>query len=591
MNIRSFDDLASILIQPESAQLPVSNTGSDVSSNVLEKEKEYDEDGDSYANDADFEDDFEEEDEEVEQLKPSPAKMVYISPRDEDESRGSLGLSVDELDDSNEDEVSAQATGPTTTNSAATGGHPSHAHNTQFRVPTPPPTKPPLGPKATTNYNTTYDVKPVKWQLSNPSTPPFVAEDLTSHYSPSLADIADDNKERERSRSRSPRSLSRSLSVSLNKQDEPLYKTSSPARVSDTAKEKSAEIKRLSKGVYRGYSDVRRVKRSDVPHLEEYLRRREFDEYNDRDENDASQTSSNDIAGFQQAFTEAGLHPNKANTNTIVSMLTRLMEQASGNLSENADMRRLLNRRSRRVQSYTTSVNGARSAVRNDIGKDKHVTKDPFAGVRYDEGTVPNVLHNIDVYDPDYDAVVDSDEIKLSAELQGMRYGHKQREMLRGGFSALEKRLDELEARSKVSSDSGNIIYAGDDDNYNNNDKASQNKDKENIGQPSKALELSLMTAMSLEKMPKAVRDGTLLRTGTDKVALMTKAQEIYASFLSDVSDQCRQRAQGAVGVEEMAMFRVLAEEVRKGFTGMKQIESIQNSMVAAAIEVSLRTL
>ena len=114
-----------------------------------------------------------------------------------------------------------------------------------------------------------------------------------------------------------------------------------------------------------------------------------------------------------------------------------------------------------------------------------------------------------------------------------------------------------------------------------------------------KVQELSMMTSMSLESLPKPplfndnngnTMNNGLLRTGTDRLDLMVKAQEIYANFLSDVCDLCKKRSNSSLSVEELAMHKSIAEVIRKNFSGFGNIQKIQDEMVAAATEVSLVT-
>ena len=82
--------------------------------------------------------------------------------------------------------------------------------------------------------------------------------------------------------------------------------------------------------------------------------------------------------------------------------------------------------------------------------------------------------------------------------------------------------------------------------------------------------------------------EATLLKLGLSYEQVSDKAESVYASFLSDLINLCKRRSQIATSVEEMAMHRTIADEIKKTFASKEQIEVIRSSMVDAAIEVNL---
>jgi hypothetical protein len=82
--------------------------------------------------------------------------------------------------------------------------------------------------------------------------------------------------------------------------------------------------------------------------------------------------------------------------------------------------------------------------------------------------------------------------------------------------------------------------------------------------------------------------EATLLKLGLSYEQVSDKAESVYASFLSDLINLCKRRSQIATSVEEMAMHRAIADEIKKTFASKEQIEVIRSNMVDAAIEVNL---
>ena len=82
--------------------------------------------------------------------------------------------------------------------------------------------------------------------------------------------------------------------------------------------------------------------------------------------------------------------------------------------------------------------------------------------------------------------------------------------------------------------------------------------------------------------------EATLLKLGLSFEQVSDKAESVYASFLSDLINLCKRRSQIATSVEEMAMHRAIADEIKKTFASKEQIEIIRSNMVDAAIEVNL---
>ena len=198
----------------------------------------------------------------------------------------------------------------------------------------------------------------------------------------------------------------------------------------------------------------------------------------------------------------------------------------------------------------------------------------------------------------DYHAALMSEENKLSARLQG-----RAREDTLTAYADLQRRLAKLEEKQDAAAAAAAAAEkaAGDTDGhggeyYFDPDRHVYGKggivvngadvDDSTVDPQVRAQEMSLMTALSLDKEEVPAH---LLRTGTDKVHLMLKAQELYATFLGDLVDLCKERASGSSSIEDVAMHRVLAEQVRKTFSGVRNIDAMQASMVAAAIETSLK--
>jgi len=82
--------------------------------------------------------------------------------------------------------------------------------------------------------------------------------------------------------------------------------------------------------------------------------------------------------------------------------------------------------------------------------------------------------------------------------------------------------------------------------------------------------------------------EATLLKLGLSYEQVSDKAESVYASFLSDLISLCKRRSQIATSVEEMAMHRAIADEIKKTFASKEQIEIIRSNMIDAAIEVNL---
>merc|ERR1711871_1419032 len=76
--------------------------------------------------------------------------------------------------------------------------------------------------------------------------------------------------------------------------------------------------------------------------------------------------------------------------------------------------------------------------------------------------------------------------------------------------------------------------------------------------------------------------------TGKDPVELTLKCDEIYSNFLSDLISACRKQAALSISSEEMAMHRVLAEQMAQLYTDRNQIDNIRSKMIWAAREISL---
>lgn len=82
--------------------------------------------------------------------------------------------------------------------------------------------------------------------------------------------------------------------------------------------------------------------------------------------------------------------------------------------------------------------------------------------------------------------------------------------------------------------------------------------------------------------------EARLLKLGLSFEQVSDKAETVYASFLSDLIGLCKRRSQIATSVEEMAMHKAIAEEIKKTFASREQIEIIRSNMIDAAIEVNL---
>ena len=84
------------------------------------------------------------------------------------------------------------------------------------------------------------------------------------------------------------------------------------------------------------------------------------------------------------------------------------------------------------------------------------------------------------------------------------------------------------------------------------------------------------------------VKSSAYLMTGKDPVELTLKCDEIYSNFLSDLISACRKQAALSISSEEMAMHRVLAEQMAQLYTDRNQIDNIRSKMIWAAREISL---
>ena len=66
---------------------------------------------------------------------------------------------------------------------------------------------------------------------------------------------------------------------------------------------------------------------------------------------------------------------------------------------------------------------------------------------------------------------------------------------------------------------------------------------------------------------------------------LSNKCEKLYASFLNDLVENCKKRADSCNTTEEMAMLRVLAEQVTSKFAAGEPQEDLQSRMLQGAIE------
>ena len=286
----------------------------------------------------------------------------------------------------------------------------------------------------------------------------------------------------------------------------------------------------------------------------------------------------------------------------VINALAGLMARASDRKEEEDKLRSLLNRRSRPLPTPASPDGGFSKAARP--GRASKGERGPFGAL--DVETEPVRAYGMDNWDPDFHAALMSEETELSRQLQGQR----STEEALSAYADIRRRLASLEARarkSKTRSTVGGLSASdGDEEKWASSSyvkgripvqegrgveregkgKVDVDDSREDAGL--RAQEMSFMTAVSLEER---VPGGSKLRIGTDKVQLMVRAQDVYANFLSDIVDLCKQRAAASSSVEDMAMHRVLAELVRKAFSGVRKIETVQTDMVTAAIETSLRTL
>ena len=396
-----------------------------------------------------------------------------------------------------------------------------------------------------------------------------------------------------------------------------------------------AEMRAMARGTVRQGSDIKPIHARDVPGITSYLKSKEEEEniqdnsninqsnsYNDSYTLDET-TISNDTAHneLRAALKQAGFSGVNINPNQLVHVLAAMMDKAGQKVNEDQDFRSKLNRRSKPVPTYASEAYlGLRENTRIDridVDEANPVTKLHKKGNKIrskkNEGSIGGVFGNmseeglsqatyrgIPPYDDDYDAAIESEDIALSAVLQGA-VGVESEAL--EAYASMHNRIAALEAKLRDPEGETQRVLA--------NVKESREPAMQQYVN-TRAQEISLMASRSLENLPKppaslkmdnnnnnnnfsnpSVNVATskangLLRIGSDRLDLMVKAQELYANFLSDMCDLCKNRTSSATSVEELAMHRAIAEHVRKNFSGFGNIEKIQQEMVAAAIEVSL---
>ena len=397
-----------------------------------------------------------------------------------------------------------------------------------------------------------------------------------------------------------------------------------------------AEMRAMARGTVRQGSDVKPIHPKEIPGITSYLKSKQEEE-NHQDNSNINQSNSNNSYSLDEttmsygtahdelriALKQAGFSGVNVNPNQLVHVLAAMMDKAGKKAEQDKDFRSKLNRRSKPVPTYASEASiGLRDNIANigsmidndnndDNGYEKdHVTKlykksnkiknkkgskgGVFGNIS-EEGLSQATYRGIPPYDDDYDVAIESEDIALSAVLQGAV--GVEGEALQA-YASMHNRIAALEAKLRDPE--------GDTQRTLSNVKVS----REPIMQQyvnTRAEEINLMASRSLENLPippsslkmknnmnetsnnkTSTNNDGLLRIGSDRLDLMVKAQELYADFLSDMCDLCKNRTGSAASVEELAMHRALAEHVRKNFSGFGNIEKIQQEMVAAATEVSL---
>jgi len=633
--IRSFGDLASIMIEPSDAPSPPSSSSSpgapktfaDLASIMIESpaaekadDGNWDGDGDGDEYDDEFEEDVEEEEEEEEEGTRSDADESLDALSDDqsaaeeaagtagmglevEKSLGSLQLSMDKGDRTEEDLDSyferkkvLAAVSAVSSPSASGNGEEEEGVNAYFSQ-----QRRAAGPTggATMNYNRAYDVE------VSPDKNGIGGSEF-SLYVPSLAPGAAARKAT--SSSLLPPPPPSSLPSSYRKPALPTF-TVAPAAAQAYARKqeqtcsKDSDIRMLAQGARKGVPVPHRVSSAEVPGLSAYLSAQTSAAVSEAEKENGNVASSVSAAwagmvGRGDASMNVSLMENMlgSNSGALVEALAAVMEQAQGKRVSDKNLRSVLQRRSKPIHPPAAASHNKRSTT----GAAGASASGPFG--RLDVDAEPATAYGIDQWDPDYHAALLSDEIALSAQLQG---GTTHQAAALTGYADLQKRMEALEQQQQqqqqeqqqqqqqAAAGSGESVDYGPGHHIYGKGgvviPGGGGVDVDDTGgdAQARALEMSLMTAVSLEKetdMP-----AHLLRTGTDKVALMLKAQEHYATFLSDMVDLCRGRAQASTSIEDITMHRVLAEQVRKAFSGARNIESVQNSMVTAAIETSLK--
>ena len=89
------------------------------------------------------------------------------------------------------------------------------------------------------------------------------------------------------------------------------------------------------------------------------------------------------------------------------------------------------------------------------------------------------------------------------------------------------------------------------------------------------------------EQWPKANRKNVLADLSSDDSAsISTACESLYSSFLGDLINACKSRANECQNTEEMAMLKVLSEHVSSVFAGGERQEDLQCRMMQGAVEV-----
>ena len=477
------------------------------------------------------------------------------------------------------------------------------------------------------NYNRTYDVD------MSPNKKKGIGGSEFSLYVPSLAPGAAARKATSSSSSSS--SSSSPLSPSLSSLPSSYRKPALPtftvapaaaqayARKQDQTRSNDTDIRMLAQGARKGMPVPHRVSSAEVPGLSAYLSAQTSAAASEAEKENGNAAASSvsaawaGLVGRGEASASMSAMENMlgSNSGALVEALAAVMEQAQGKRVSDDNLRSVLQRRSKPIRSATPAIPAASHNMRSTTGvAGVSSASGPFGRLGVD--AEPATAYGIDQWDPDYHAALLSDEIALSAQMQG---GTAHQEAALTGYADLQKRMETLEQQQEqqlqqqqqqqqqhqqqqqqqqqeeevVTEGSGASVDYGPGRNiYGKGGIVITGVGGVDVDDPggdahARALEMSLMTAVSLEK--EADMPAHLLRTGTDKVVLMLKAQEHYATFLGDMVNLCRSRAEASTSIEDITMHRVLAEQVRKAFSGVRNIESVQNSMVMAAIETSLK--